>query len=77
MKNTFCRKALCAELVFGLAVLAFVSLTGSVSVSIAAQGKVDSAKIEQLTGMKGEMNEKRVCSPYELRARICRSLQRE
>jgi len=58
MEKKFCMKALCSELVFGLTVLAFVSLAGTARVAIAAQGKLDSAKIEQLTGMKGEMNEK-------------------
>jgi hypothetical protein len=58
MEKKFCMKALCSELVVGLTVLAFVSLAGTARVAIAAQGKLDSAKIEQLTGMKGEMNEK-------------------
>ena len=58
MEKKFCMNALCSEWVFGLTVLAFVSLAGTARVAIAAQGKLDSAKIEQLTGMKGEMNEK-------------------
>ena len=58
MEKKFCMKALCSELVFGLAVLAFVSLAGTVRVGMAAQAKLDTAKIEQLTGVKGEMNDK-------------------
>ena len=38
--------------------LAFVSLAGTVRVGIAAQTKLDTAKIEQLTGVKGDLNEK-------------------
>ena len=40
--------------------LAFASmiLANTVAPSIAAQGKLDTAKIEQLTGIKGEFNEK-------------------
>src|SRR5437868_9287679 len=38
--------------------LAFVALLVNVSSSIAAQAKLDNAKIEQLTGVKGELSEK-------------------
>jgi hypothetical protein len=58
MERKFCTKALCSELVIGLAVLAFVSAAGTVRVGMAAQAKLDTAKIEQLTGIKGEMNDK-------------------
>src|SRR5262245_66602230 len=58
MEKKFCTKALCSEFVIGLAVLAFVSLAGTVRVGMAAQAKLDTAKIEQLTGVKGEMNDK-------------------
>jgi Domain of Unknown Function (DUF1259) len=42
------------------ATLGFASLmlVATASISIAAQGKLDTAKIEQLTGVKGELNEK-------------------
>jgi Domain of Unknown Function (DUF1259) len=42
----------------GFAALACVALAGTETCSIAAQFKLDSAKIEQLTGVKGELNEK-------------------
>ena len=58
MENELCTKALRSKLIIGLAVLAFVSLAETVRVGIAAQTKLDTAKIEQLTGLKGEMNEK-------------------
>ena len=58
MENELCTKALCSKLVIGLAVLAFVSAAETVRVGIAAQTKLDTAKIEQLTGLKGEMNDK-------------------
>ena len=58
MEKKFCTNALCSELVIGLAVLAFVSLAGPVKVGSAAQTKLDTAKIEQLTGVKGDFNEK-------------------
>jgi hypothetical protein len=35
-----------------------VALAGTVTSSVAARGKLDTAKIEQLTGAKGELNEK-------------------
>src|SRR4030095_13498795 len=58
MERKFCTKALCSELIIGLGVLAFVSAAGTVRVGMAAQAKLDTAKIEQLTGIKGEMNDK-------------------
>jgi uncharacterized protein DUF1259 len=58
MESELCTKALGSKLVIGLAVLAFVSAAGSVRVGMAAQAKLDTAKIEQLTGVKGELNEK-------------------
>src|SRR6266850_7083681 len=58
MKKRFYKKVLCSSAIGGLAALAYVTLAGTATLSIAAQGKLDSAKIEQLTGMKGEMNEK-------------------
>jgi hypothetical protein len=58
MKKKFYVKVLGLSAMVGLAVLVFVSLAGTVRVGIAAQAKLDTAKIEQLTGIKGEMNEK-------------------
>jgi hypothetical protein len=58
MENELCTKTLRSKLITGLAALAYVALTGIVTLSSAAQGKLDTAKIEQLTGAKGELNEK-------------------
>ena len=58
MGNELCTKTLRCKLITGLAVLAFVSLAETVRVGIAAQTKPDTVKIEQLTGLKGEMNDK-------------------
>ena len=40
------------------AALAHLVVAGAPTPSLAAQGKLDTAKIEQLTGVKGELNEK-------------------
>jgi len=45
-------------LVSGVLAFAFLALIGNVSSVLAAQAKLDTAKIEQLTGVKGELNEK-------------------
>ena len=37
---------------------AFLILAATAAISVAAQGKLDTAKIEQLTGVKGELNDK-------------------
>ena len=58
MEKRFYEKVLCSSAIGGLAALAYVTLAGTATLSIAAQGKVDAAKIEQLTGVKGELNEK-------------------
>src|SRR5262245_27123024 len=58
MKKKFYVKVLRLSAMGRLAVLVFVLLAGTVRVGIAAQTKLDTAKIEQLTGMKGEMNDK-------------------
>jgi len=50
------RKPVRSSVVF--ASLAYLVLAGAVTPSLAAQGKLDAAKIEQLTGVKGELNEK-------------------
>ena len=54
MEEKSCTKALCSQLV----IVVLVSLMGTVRVGMAAQTKLDTAKIEQLTGVNGEMNEK-------------------
>ena len=58
MEKKFYAKVLGLLAMGGLAALAFVSLAGTVTPSMAAQAKLDTAKIEQLTGVKGELNEK-------------------
>src|SRR5499426_2423348 len=58
MKKKFYVKVLGLSAMSGLAALVFVSLVETVTPSMAAQAKLDTAKIEQLTGVKGEMNEK-------------------
>src|SRR5258705_8925928 len=59
MKKRFYKKMLCSSsAIGGLAALAYVTLTGTATLSIAAQAKLDTAKIEQLTGIKGELSEK-------------------
>src|SRR5262245_66174113 len=58
MKKKFYVKVLGLSAMSGLAALVFVSLAGTVTPSMSAQAKLDTAKIEQLTGVKGEMNEK-------------------
>lgn len=58
MRKTFYTKVLGFSAIVGLGALVYTALAGTVTLSVAAQGKLDSAKIEQLTGMKGEMNEK-------------------
>jgi hypothetical protein len=58
MEKRFYEKVLCSSAIGGLAALAYVTLAGTATLSIAAQGKVDTAKIEQLTGAKAELNEK-------------------
>jgi Domain of Unknown Function (DUF1259) len=58
MAKTFYTKVLCFSAMVGLAALTYVALAGGLSLGIAAEGKLDTAKIEQLTGVKGELNEK-------------------
>jgi hypothetical protein len=58
MKKTLNRKIVYVCLVRGVLIFVFFALAGNVSSSLAAQGKLDTAKIEQLTGVKGEFNEK-------------------
>lgn len=58
MEKHFCTKIVRSSVIGGLAALACVTLAGTATRSIAAQDKVETAKIEQLTGIKGELNEK-------------------
>jgi Domain of Unknown Function (DUF1259) len=58
MEKKFYTNVLCSSAIGALAALAYVALAGTVTPSIAAQAKLDTAKIEQLTGVKGELNEK-------------------
>src|SRR5882724_132965 len=58
MEKKFYTKVLCSSAIGGLAALTYVALAGTVTPTLAAQAKLDTAKIEQLTGIKGELNEK-------------------
>jgi predicted DNA-binding protein with PD1-like motif len=58
MEKKFYMKVLCSSAIGALAALAYVALAGTVTPTLAAQAKLDTAKIEQLTGVKGELNEK-------------------
>src|SRR5499427_463864 len=58
MRKSIRPKTASSSVMGGLAVLAYIALAGTVTISIAAQGNLDTAKIEQLTGVKGELNEK-------------------
>ena len=58
MEKNFSTKIVRFSAIGGFAALAYVALAGAVTPSIAAQAKLDTAKIEQLTGVKGELNEK-------------------
>jgi Domain of Unknown Function (DUF1259) len=42
----------------GFAAFTYLTLAGALSPSLAAEGKLDTTKIEQLTGVKGELSEK-------------------
>src|SRR2546428_914532 len=55
-KNDFSALTLCFSA--ALAAFAYFTLASDVIPSLAAQVKLDTAKIEQLTGVKGELNEK-------------------
>jgi len=58
MKRNLNKRAVDISLVSGVLAFAFLALVGNVSSVLAAQAKLDTAKIEQLTGVKGELNEK-------------------
>src|SRR5205814_10702616 len=53
-----CRKIICSSDIAAFTAYAYLALAGAVSPSLAAEGKLDTAKIEQLTGVKGELSEK-------------------
>ena len=57
MKKAFCAKILHSLVLWVFVIFSYLSLTSS-SLGLAADSKFDSAKIEQLTGAKGEFNEK-------------------
>ena len=57
MKKAFCAKILHSLVLWVFVIFSYLSLTSS-SLGLAADSKFDSAKIEQLTGAKGELNEK-------------------
>jgi hypothetical protein len=57
MGKIFCTKIVRSSVIGGLAALAYL-VAGGRSASLAAEVKLDTAKIEQLTGAKGELNEK-------------------
>jgi hypothetical protein len=58
MKKNLNKRTVYVCLVSGVLAFAFLASIGNVSSSLAAQGKLDTAKIEQLTGVKGDFNEK-------------------
>jgi hypothetical protein len=58
MEKHFCPKIVHSSTIGSFAVFAYLALAGAVSPSFAAEGKLDTAKIEQITGVKGEFNEK-------------------
>jgi uncharacterized protein DUF1259 len=58
MKENFNRKVAHIRFMRGILGSVFLALLAIVSSSLAAEGKINTAKIEQLTGVKGELNEK-------------------
>jgi uncharacterized protein DUF1259 len=56
MSTDFCARTLRFAAIFGLTITASVVI--SAKLSMGAQAKLDTAKIEQLTGIKGELNDK-------------------
>lgn len=58
MEKNFCTKIVRSSTIVAFAAFAYLELVGAVMPSLAAQAKLDTAKIEQLTGVKGELNEK-------------------
>src|SRR5437870_261604 len=58
MEKNFCWKTVRSSAIGGFAAFTYLALAGALSPSLAAEGKLDTAKIEQLTGVKGELSEK-------------------
>jgi hypothetical protein len=58
MEKNSCRKIVRVSTLVARAGFAYLALASAASLSFAAVGKLDTAKIEQLTGVKGELNEK-------------------
>src|SRR5438094_7441094 len=58
MEKNFCTKIMRSSDLSAFAAFAYLALAGAVSPTLAAEGKLDTAKIEQLTGVKGELSEK-------------------
>ena len=58
MEKNSCRKIVRISTLVARAGFAYLALASAASLSFAAVGKLDTAKIEQLTGVKGELNEK-------------------
>jgi hypothetical protein len=58
MEKNFYRKIVRSSVLAVFAVFAYVALSGTMSSGLGAERKLDTVKIEQLTGIKGELNEK-------------------
>jgi hypothetical protein len=58
MEKNFYSKIVRSSVLAVFAVFAYVALPGAMSSGLGAERKLDTAKIEQLTGVKGELNEK-------------------
>src|SRR5207237_2451473 len=58
METIFYSKILRTSVIDVFATFAYLALGGAMSPTVGAVGKLDTAKIEQLTGVKGELNEK-------------------
>src|SRR5438067_13156065 len=58
MEKNFCTKIVCSSAIAAFAVFAHLALAGAVSPSLAAEGKLDTPKIKQRTGVNEELSEK-------------------
>jgi hypothetical protein len=58
MKKNFCATIARFPVPSALVVVSYLSLAAAVTPGLAAVGNLDTAKIEQLTGIKGELSEK-------------------
>src|SRR5438093_467506 len=58
MEKNFCTKIVCSSAIAAFVAFAYLALVGVVSPNLAAEGKLDTAKIEQLTNVKRELSEK-------------------